>query len=274
MPNPLKASTLLAGARAGAQFSVGLSKLGAAVAFALMFAHSASGVVPLVTDDADTVEPRKLQLSVGGLLDKTAGEQLYIFPANLVMGVSARGEVGATFGYQWRDGAGRAPDKSNAGGSTDLLLATKWQLWRTSDEAFKLSTRVDLKLPVASRSRGFGTGDFDGGLVLIATRSWGTTSLDWNIGYQANDLTSGAMEDDGWFLGQAVRQKLDERWTIIGEIYAVLPHTGQGGSANFHFSGGAQFTVHENLLISAVIGSAAGHHSPDLTGYLGFTVVY
>jgi hypothetical protein len=241
---------------------------------ALIFAHSASGVVPLVTDDADTVELGKFQLSAGGQLDKTAGEQLYIIPANLVMGISARGEVGATFGYQWRDGAGTAPDKSNASGSTDLLLATKWQLWRRSDEAFKLSTRVDLKLPVAARSRGFGTGDVDGGLVLIATRSWGATALDWNIGYLANDLTSGATEDDGWFLGQAVRHKLDERWTIIGEVFAVLPHTGQGGSANFHFSGGTQFAVRENFLISALIGSAAGRNSPDLTSYLGFTVVY
>ena len=272
MPNPLKASTLLAGAGAGVQFSVGLSRVG--VVFALIFAHSASGVVPLVTDDADTVELKKIQLSAGAFLDKTAGEQNYLIPVNLVMGVSARGEVGATFGYQWRDGAGTAPDKANASGSTDLLLASKWQLWRTSDAAFKLSTRVDLKLPAASRSRGFGTGDVDGGLVLIATRSWGTTALDWNIGYLANDLSSGATEDDRWFFGQAVRQKLDEHWTIIGEIFAVVPHTGQGGSANFHFSGGAQFTVHENLLISALIGSAAGHDSPDLTGYLGFTVVY
>jgi hypothetical protein len=274
MPNPLKASTLLAGARAGAQFSVSLSRVGAAAVFALIFAHSASGVVPLITDDADTVELGKFQVSAGGLLDKTAGEQNYIIPVNLVLGVSSRGEVGATFGYQWRDGAGPAPDKSNASGSTDLLLATKWQLWRTSDEAFKLSTRVDLKLPVASRSHGFGTGDVDGGLVLIATRSWGTTTLDWNIGYLANDLSSGATEDDRWFFGQAVRQRLDEHWTIIGEVFAVVPHTGQGGSANFHFSGGAQFTVRENLLISALIGSAAGHDSPDLTSYVGFTVVY
>jgi hypothetical protein len=227
-----------------------------------------------VTDDADTVEPQKFQLSVGGLVQKTAGEQLYILPVNFVMGVCSRGEVGATFGYQRRDGAGTAPGKDSANGSTDLLLASKWQLWRTSDEAFKLGARVDLKLPVASRSGGLGTGDVDGGLVFIATRSWGKTSVDWNAGYLASDLSRGETGDDSWFLGQALRQKLNEQWTAIGEIFAVLPNTGQGGSANFHFSSGAQFTVRENLLISALVGSAAGHHSPDLTGYLGVTVVY
>jgi hypothetical protein len=266
-----KASALIVVARAGVRVFAGLCRL---LAFALIFVHSASAVSPLVTDDADTVEPQKLQLNFGGQLSKTAGEQLYIFPVNLVRGVSSRGEVGATFGYQWRDGTGSAPDKASAGGSTDLFLETKWQLWRTSDDAFKLSGRLDLKLPVASRSRGFGTGDVDGGLVLIGTRSWGATALDWNMGYVAVDLPRGVTVDDHWFFGQALRQKLDERWTAIGEIFAVLPQTGRGGSADFHFNGGAQFTVRENFLISALIGSAAGHHSPDLTGYLGITLVY
>jgi len=70
-----------------------------------------------------------------------------------------------------------------------------------------------------------------------------------------------------------VRQQLSDRWTAIGEIFAILPHS-DGGSANFHFSGGAQFTVRENFLLSALIGSAVGHNSPDLTSYLGFTFVY
>ena len=64
------------------------------------------------------------------------------------------------------------------------------------------------------------------------------------------------------------------RWTIISEIFAVIPNTGPGGSSNFHFDGGAQFTVNENLIISALLGCAAGHHSPDLTSYLGMTVVF
>jgi hypothetical protein len=242
--------------------------------FTLIFVHSAFGVSPLVTDDADTVEPQKLQLNVGGLLAKTAGEQLYAFPLNVITGLNSRAEIGATFGYQWRDGTGSAPDKASASGTTDLLLETKWQLWRTSDDAFKLSARLDLKLPVASRSRGLGTGDIDNGVVLIGTRSWGATALDWNIGYVATNLPRGVTTDDHCFFGQALRQKLDERWTIIGEILAMVPQTGRGGSANFDFNGGAQFNLRENLTISALVGSAAGHHSPDLTSYLGCTLVY
>ena len=248
--------------------------LASTLVFALIFVQSAPGVIPLLTDDADTVEPQKFQLNFGGQLGKMAGERLSVFPVNLVTGVNSHGEVSATFGYQSRDGVGPGPDSASASGATDLFLATKWQLWRTADSAFKLSTRLDLKLPLASRSSGFGTGRVDSGLVLIATRSCGATALDWNIGYAAIDLPHGATGDDRWFLGQAVREKLDERWTLIGETFAVLPHTGQGGSANFYFSGGAQLTLRENLLISALIGSAAGRHSPDLTSSVGLTVVY
>jgi hypothetical protein len=88
------------------------------------------------------------------------------------------------------------------------------------------------------------------------------------------DLSHAVLDDDHWFLGQAVRHEFSDRWTAIGEIFAVLPQANEGGSANIHFSTGAQLTVRENFLVSALIGTAAGDTSPDLTGYLGFTFVF
>jgi Putative MetA-pathway of phenol degradation len=225
-------------------------------------------VNPLVTDDADTVEPGHLQLNAGWQLSRTGSVSLYSIPLNPVLGVSSRGELGATFGYQWR------ASPAQADGITDLAIATKWRLWHTEDNNFKVSTRFDLKVPTASEHSGLGRGKTDTSVVLIATRCWGPTCLDWNIGYSAIDLSHAVFSDDQWFLGQAVRQQLTERWTLIGEIYALLPQGDEGGSANVHFSAGAQFIVHENFLVSALIGSAAGSNSPDLTSYLGFTLVY
>lgn len=80
--------------------------------------------------------------------------------------------------------------------------------------------------------------------------------------------------DDHWFLGQAVRHELSKRWTIIGETFALLPQGDQGGSANVYLSVGAQLRLRENFVVSALTGSAAGSNSPDLTNYLGFTLVY
>jgi hypothetical protein len=131
-----------------------------------------------------------------------------------------------------------------------------------------------LKVPTASRDRGLGTGKTDTGVVLVATGCWGRTCLDWNIGYSANDLSQTVFGDDHWFLGQAVRHELSKRWTIIGETFALLPQGDEGGSVNVHVSVGAQLIVRENFLVSALIGSAAGRDSPDLTSYLGFTLTY
>jgi hypothetical protein len=229
---------------------------------------AALAVSPLVTDDADTVEPAHLQLNAGWQFSRTASASLSSLPVNPVLGLNSYGELGATFGYQWSDGP------TQADGITDLLISTKWRFWHGSDDTLRVSARFDLKAPTATADRGLGTGKTDGGIVLIATGSWGQTSLDWNIGYSFNDVSPGVFGDDNWFLGQAVRQELSEHWTLIGETFAVLPHTGEGGSANVHFNGGLQFSVRENVLISGLIGSAAGKNSPDLTSYLGFTIVF
>jgi hypothetical protein len=234
----------------------------------------ARAVPPLITDDADTVDPGQWQLNTGWLFAHTASEQLFTFPVNLVTGLNSRGEVGVTIGYQGRDGSGISPEKRDASGVTDLFLETKWHLYQAADEKFNVSGRFDVKLPTASRSQGLGTGNVDTDVVFIATRSWGATEIDWNLGYIAVDPARGSARDDRWFFGQALRQKLSDRWTFISETFAIVPNTGSGGSSNFHLNAGAQFTVRENLIISALVGSAAGHHSPDLTSFVGMTVVF
>jgi outer membrane putative beta-barrel porin/alpha-amylase len=225
-------------------------------------------VSPLVTDDADTVDPGNLQVNVGWQLSRTGSVSLYSIPLNPVLGLGSRGELGAIFGYQWWDGL------TEADGITDLTIATKWRLWHGEDNNFKVSARFDLKLPTASTERGLGTGETDTSVVLVATGCWGPTCLDWNIGYSAIGLSHTVVSDDHWFLGQAVRHELSKLWTIIGETFALLPQGDEGGSANVHLSVGVQLSLRENFLVSALIGSAAGSNSPDLTGYLGFTLVY
>jgi hypothetical protein len=241
------------------------------LAMVLASARVACAVSPLVTDDADTVDPGHPQLNAGWQFARSGGVTLQSAPVNPVVGVSPSGEVGATFGYQWRDGRGSRPRHADANGITDLTLATKWRIWHPSPDGFRVSARLDLKIPTASERRGFGTGDLDVSTVVLATRDWRRTSLDWNIGYTVIDASCDVFGDDLWFLGQAVRHQATTRWTIIGEGFAVLPHTTEGGSPNGHFNGGAQLTLHPSLVLSALIGTAVGDGSPDLTGYLGFT---
>jgi hypothetical protein len=180
-------------------------------AFLILLQGPIFAVNPLVTDDADTVEAGRLQLNVGCQLTRTGSVSLWSIPVNPVLGVHSRGELGATFGYQWQDGP------TEADGITDLAIASKWRLWRSDDKNFKLSARLDLKVPTAPADRSLGTGETDVGIVLIGTRCWGPTCFDWNIGYSAIDLSHTVLGDDQWFIGQAVRHELSKRWTITGK---------------------------------------------------------
>jgi hypothetical protein len=242
---------------------------GARLLLGLCLLASASGlhaVSPLVTDDADTVEPGKLQLNCDFFVVRTGPTSLYSGQFNPVLGLAPRLELGAIFGYQWRTGSGSTPTTGSADDVTDLTIAPKFRLWQSPDDKLKFSARMDLKLPTASRGNGLGTGDPDVGLVGIATYKLGKTSFDSNIGYYAIDISRTDFDNDRWFIGEAVRYQMNEKWTIAAEAYGLLPNTRAGGPATWYFSAGPQWSVRDNILVTAFIGSAAGHHSPDLTG--------
>jgi hypothetical protein len=241
------------------------------VATLILASVTARAVSPLITDDADTVEPGHLQFNAGWDFTRTGSIRIQSVPMNPVVGVHARGEVGLTFGYEWRDDETNTPTPANANGFTDLLGATKWKLWVSDDEGFKVSAHLEAKLPTASEHQSLGTGKVDLNAALIATRCWGKTCVDANVGYNVMDASRADFGDDSWFLGLAVRNEVDAHWTLIGEVFGVLPQSGSGGSANGSFRGGIQFKLSETFLLSALVGSAAGKNSPDLTGFIGFT---
>ena len=94
----------------------------APIALLILAPLSGFGVSPLVVDDADTVEPGRLQFNGGWQFSRTASIRLHSIPISPVLGLNSRGELGTTFGYQWRDRAGPGPLTANANGITDLTL--------------------------------------------------------------------------------------------------------------------------------------------------------
>jgi hypothetical protein len=220
---------------------------------------SAFAVSPLVTDDADPVERGHLQLNLGWQFVRTDSVSLHAIPVNPVVGVAASGELGATVGYLWRD----------ADGVTDLTLETKWRLRQSAPERLNVSLRLDVNLPTGSEDQGLGTGRVDVDAVLIGTRTWGRTALDSNVGYTAVDAERAVFADDVWFVGQALRHQLTERWTAIGEAFGLLPN--DGAPSGGFFSAGAQLQATDSLLLSVLVGTAVGRGTPDGTVYVGFT---
>jgi hypothetical protein len=240
----------------------------------LATASELRAVSPLVTDDADTVEPGKLQLNNDFFFFRTGPTSLYSGQINPVLGLAPRLELGVIFGYQWRNGSGSTPTTGDADDITDLTVAPKFRIWHSADDKLKFSARIDLKLPTAPRRNGLGTGDPDVGLVGIATYKLGRTSFDSNFGYYAIDISRADFDNDRWFVGEAVRHEVNQNWTIVAEAYGLLPNTGAGGHANWYFSAGPQWSVRDNILVTALIGSAAGHHSPDVTGTFEISLTF
>jgi hypothetical protein len=242
--------------------------------YVLASARALHAVSPLVTDDADTVEPGMLQLNCDFQFVRTSSTSLYLETINPDLGLTACFELGAIFGYQWRDGSGSIATTGDADDLTDLTIAPKLRLWQGLEDKLKFGARMDLKLPIASDRHGLGTGNSDIGVVGIATYTIGKTSLDFNAGYNAIDISRADFEDDRWFVGQTVRRTLNKNWTFYAEVFAFLPNARAGGHANWYGSIGPQWSLRENLSLSAVVGSAAGHKSPDLTGTLEVAVTF
>ena len=208
---------------------VGKKQVKILVGLLLVFRVCAFAVVPLVTDDADLVDFGHLQFNSGLQFNRTASAKSYGYSVNPVLEITSRSEFGVTFGNQWQNG-----DGNDADGISDLILETKWWLIGTATNFFKLGGRFDLKLPTAAEKLGLGAGEPEADIILIATRNWGNTYLDWNIGYTAVDATHSNINDDHWFLGQAVRRQLNNHWTLIGDAYAIIPQGNARTPANFN----------------------------------------
>ncbi len=232
----------------------------------------ARAVSPLVVDDAGTVDARQLQLNAGWRLLRVPPVDLNAAVVNPVFGVSARGEVGATAGYEWRSGSRLAGGEA-ADGVSDVLVSTKWRFFEAKD-GLQLSARLDVKLPASSARKRLGSGDTDLGGVLIATRCWGAVCLDWNAGYVAANVSAGGADDDTWFFGQAVRTDLGGAWNLLVEAYGLVPAGPAAPHSDVRFNGGPQFAVRENFLVWAEVGSASGRESANLTGYVGATWIF
>ncbi len=232
----------------------------------------ALAVSPLVTDDADTVEQGKLQLGTGAEYFQDATARRWSWLVNPVVGFHERGELGVSFGYAWqqrRDAAGGP----STDGVLDTTLAAKWKWFDQAHHGFSFSTRLDLKIPTAAEAKGLGTGKTDVGGVLIATRTIGHTSLDFNLGYTFFDPADGGMTDDELFIGQTVRHTLSERWAIVGEVFVRVP-VGGDRDTTLNFNGGVQCFLRPNLVLEASALTATGRNSADLAAYLGLTWVF
>jgi hypothetical protein len=109
-----------------------------------------------------------------------------------------------------------------------------------------------------------GTGKADAGAVLIATKTVGATSLDFNLGYPFVDARDTRLGDDELFVGRTVRHALSQRWTLVGEVFDRDPFSGNRDATD-NFKGGVQYFLRPKLAFEAAAHRSVGRNGPDLT---------
>lgn len=234
---------------------------------------TARAAFPLVVDDAGVHPTRESEWVVSADALRTPATEALGANFSLAVGMLPGVEGSLGFGYGWiRD---RSPaDAPTREGALDLTLGIKTPipLGEAAPFAFTLSSTV--KLPTASARLGLGTGLTDLSVLGIATRTWGSLSLDINGGYTWTALGwRSEQAGDGWFTGAALRWQASRRVLLFAETYASLPMdetTDPTGTVR----AGWQVEFRPGVLVAGAIGTGYGRDSSEALGTIGLTLIY
>ena len=141
------------------------------------------------------------------------------FPLSVTYGLLPRVEVSAGGGGQLED----SPEQT-VGGLSDVNLGLKIQLLDQEKDWATQGFEFGVKLPVANRSRGLGTGRTDYDLTWLVTKSITDrlTGL-FNVGYTwIGNPSDDAMHDELHY-GIAVDFAATKRLSLNGQLFASTP---------------------------------------------------
>jgi hypothetical protein len=238
----------------------------------MAFAGAAHAAYPLVIDDATTVAPKEFEIVSAMEHQRYGDDWILALPFDVTYGIGSRLDAGIGFGYQFvadnDDGKRRRSD-----GFLDTVLAVKGRWLEQERHGVTLSLAAGVKLPTASERKGLGSGDIDVEVMLLATRSWGRTSLDANAGYTWSRPFAVRREPDLIFYGLAGRHSLTPSLELFGEVFAESPIDDWDGT-EVVLRGGFQYLLSESLLWGGGLGTGLRRGSPDLTVTTGLTWLF
>jgi len=235
----------------------------------LFLTPSAWAVSPLLTDDADTVPAGEFELVLTSGFAREPGARLNPFLIALTRGVTPQVEIAIEGGYLFGETGGSRDD-----GWADTELSVKWKFSAAEDPAFLAALFAGVKLPTASQSKGFGSGDPDCSLGIIGTWALAEgTFLDANLGYTATDTLKPSTVTDSLFLGLAVRHDLSETFTLVAEgVTEMRPDRFSG--AETRLRAGFQWQVAEARFVDFAFGHGLGSISGNREATLGLRLEF
>lgn len=225
---------------------------------------------PLTTDDAGTVPPGVFEFEVGATIHRDGSVRDYEFPLGIITGLLPTLEIGAGFG-------GRIQERTEAAGTSsihglgDFAAGLKWNPIAEVDSFAAHAFASSVKLPTASRDKGFGTGETDLDLIYIGSR---TLSDRWNchvnLGYTWTGDPAGAAEDDLFNTGLALCWRMSPKVEWVTEFVCVIPED-RWSDNSLQWLGGIRWQVHPTLVLDAAAGAKLCGDAPDLDMLVGLT---
>lgn len=243
---------------------------GLAFASALLFATTASAARPLDTEDTGTAERVELELGVDQASDRS-----WAFTGVVNVGVLSNLELSV----QGQEGLDDPDESGPLGGVGDSVLGLKYRFLDEADSYPALLGRLTLRLPTGSESRGFGDDGVDLGVLLAASKQFGSLTVTGNVGYtfviEGGDL-------DFVTLAASLEWPIPETtWTVVGELVGRVA-VGQDADDTLVIRGGVRYqlltgdprrvAIIRSATLDAAVGFGLTSASPDVVATVGLTL--
>jgi hypothetical protein len=236
-------------------------------AYIVLGAMGARAVPPLVTDDAEVAEKDVFEIYAGYDYESGGGTITRQLPTTEIdYGIIDRVELNLEMPYLSTDGVT---------GWGDIALGFKWVALEETKTRPMIAASFEWKLANASVSRGLGTDRFDYEFLIPVQKTWGrfTGMVNFGLDFLGDPRIDGVTEprNNVWFFGFAQRYKLNDKTTLLSEIYTRRAE--EPGLPNvFAANVGFEREIRHGLALQASIGRSlreAGAGGPDLHVYVG-----
>lgn len=240
----------------------------------------ASAAHPLATDDTGTLGKMKFQVetsaefgwdreSINGVATNADSQDLN---ASITAGILEPLDLVVAFPFTWLQVTADGAKIYDNGGLNDLSMAIKWRFLEIGPVSF--AVRPSITFPTGDYNRGLGAGRPAYGVTLISTVEFKPVAVHANVGFAHQKYTDADREwsrENLWNLSLAGTVEVMKNLQVVAEIGATT--NGESGSATWptFMTGGAIYSVIENLDISLGVKGGLTKPEPDIALLTGVT---
>lgn len=230
---------------------------------------------PLVVDDAGTVPVKRWELEAGASYWGDSTTDHYEIPLALTYGLFSSLEMGASSGGQLEQRVEQQEEspsrREHVHDFHDVVLAGKWNFANDKTHQLSFAIAPAIKAPTADHSKGFGNGEVDYDLMLIASKTFSEkTAFHLNGGYTWIGDPEGEDLSDVLHYGVAFDHQVLSNLQIVGEI-AANTFVSNRDENGVQYRCGCRWALTDALTLDAAYGGRISGETPENAATVGLT---